>query len=228
MILRVEIPGEPVSDVYVHENLLCTASPVFKAALRGGFEEASKKTVTVRDVDLTTFEDFIYWLYRGNCKSTPHVSVYAKLNKFADMYDIAWLKYDVGLATLNALQAFIKLSLREKFVFDDVPQVYANSAPGDTIRKALVAVYVHELPPTIYKSAENEECLSTCLEFASDVAIEMSRTRIDRPSYSVNLYNFPKPVDKSEIKQTSDPTTTTAISEAGIPSSPQSKRRRKH
>ena len=179
-------------------------------------------------MEVRTVEDFIYWLYRDKCESTQDLVRYAKLNKFADMYDIAWLKYDVGLATLDTLKAFIKTSNRENFVFDHVPQVYANSAPGDTIRKALVAIYVHELYSTVYKSAESEQCLSTCLEFGSDVAIEMGRTRIERPSYSANVYNFPKPVDKAETKQVIEPATTTATSEAVIPSTPQSKRRRKH
>ena len=41
VILRIEIPEQAVSNVYVRENLLCTASPVFKAALQGGFEETT-------------------------------------------------------------------------------------------------------------------------------------------------------------------------------------------
>lgn len=226
--LCIQLPDDKVRSAHVHETLLCKASPVFQAALQGKFEEATTKTVTVRDVDLTTFGDFTYWLYRDKCESTPDLMRYAKLNKFADMYDMAWLKYDVCLATLETLKAFIKTSGRQNFVFDHVPQVYAHSAPGDTIRKALVVIYVHELHSTVYKSAESEQCLSTCLEFGSEVAIEMGRTRIDRPSYSVDVYNFPKPVDKSEMKQAIEPVTTTAIGEALIPSTPQSKRRRKH
>lgn len=226
--LRIQLPDDKIRIAHVHEELLCKASPVFQAALQGKFEEATTKTVTVRDVDLTTIEDFTYWLYRDKCKSTSDLVRYAKLNKFADMYDIAWLKYDVGLAALDTLKAFvIKTSSRQKFVFDDVPQVYANSTPGDTIRKALVTVYVHELNSAVYQRAESEQCLSTCLEFGSDVAIEMSRTRIDRPSYSVDIYNFPKPVDKSETKQQIKAIPTTETIDAVVPSTPQSKRRRK-
>ena len=214
MILRIEIPEEAVSNVYVHENLLCTASPVFKAALQGGFEETSTKTVTVREVDASTIDDFLYWLYHEKCKSTNDLVRYAKLNKLADMYDIAWLKYDAGLATLDSIQAFVDSSAREGFVPPFVNQVYANSAPDDTIRKVLVAIYVHTFRATFYETAENKQCLSGCLEFGSDVAIEMGRNLTGLASsyrsYTVKASIFPKPGDKLETEDIK-PTVTPVV-----------------
>lgn len=46
-------------------DLLCHVSTFFKAALKGGFEEAKEKRVTLKEEDPSAFELFVLWLYKG-------------------------------------------------------------------------------------------------------------------------------------------------------------------
>lgn len=230
--LRITLPDDEIQTALVHEKLLCTASPVFKAALQCGFGEATTKAVTIVDVDITTIQDFLYWLYHEKCRSTPDLVRYAKLNKFADMYDIAWLKYDAGLATLASVKTVIQASSGTKFSFPFVRQAYDNSAPGDIIRKVLVAIYVQEVSFSVLQSAESEKCLSSCLEFGSDVAIEMVKvnvSRYDRNPTGVDASKFPKPVNKSETEQDIKPIDATKASpDTPSSASPPKRRPKQH
>jgi hypothetical protein len=47
----------------VHEQLLTFYSPFFRAALKGGFAEATKGQVRLEEVSEKTFELFVHWLY---------------------------------------------------------------------------------------------------------------------------------------------------------------------
>ncbi|KAI4722965.1 hypothetical protein E4T48_00747 [Aureobasidium sp. EXF-10727] len=66
----------------VHKELLCYFSPYYTAALKGGFSEAKKDTVTV---DLLGYQisNLIMWLYSGNIIATDEGDLF-KLYVFAD------------------------------------------------------------------------------------------------------------------------------------------------
>ena len=55
--------GNSKRPFYVHLDLLCDASPFFKAAFAGNFKEASEKTMQLPDDHESTFELFAEWLY---------------------------------------------------------------------------------------------------------------------------------------------------------------------
>lgn len=56
--------GKTFSAV-VHKELLCFFSPYYTAALKGGFSEAKKDTITI-DLEFDLMRDLVSWLYTGN------------------------------------------------------------------------------------------------------------------------------------------------------------------
>lgn len=66
------LKGEPVVTLYVgndrevfyiHRNLLCNASPVFKAAFAGKFRESSELSMELPDEDVDSLNRLVQWLY---------------------------------------------------------------------------------------------------------------------------------------------------------------------
>lgn len=47
----------------MHQELICFYSPYFKAAFKGGFQEATTGEVVLDDVDAEVFGLFVQWLY---------------------------------------------------------------------------------------------------------------------------------------------------------------------
>lgn len=48
---------------HVHQNLLCNASPVFKAALTGNFRESSDHSMDLPEEDVASVNRLLSWLY---------------------------------------------------------------------------------------------------------------------------------------------------------------------
>ncbi|KAM0799089.1 hypothetical protein BDR22DRAFT_822699 [Usnea florida] len=69
---------------YLHLDLLCDASPFFKAAFAGNFKEASEKTMQLPDVRENTFELFADWLYYQRYEMLPREDDDDKDNQEAD------------------------------------------------------------------------------------------------------------------------------------------------
>ena len=63
--------GKSKRPFYLHLDLLCDASPFFKAAFAGNFKEASEKTMQLPDVRESTFELFADWLYYQRYEMLP-------------------------------------------------------------------------------------------------------------------------------------------------------------
>jgi hypothetical protein len=67
---------------YVHKDLLCFYSQYYTAALKGGFSEAKKDTVTL-DLPYPQMRDLVSWLYTGTITSLDEIYL-MKLYVFAD------------------------------------------------------------------------------------------------------------------------------------------------
>jgi hypothetical protein len=65
------------------EALLCYYSTYFKAALRGGLEEAKEGTITLSsDNSIETFELIVKWIYTGGCMvDFPQLPALAEMTK---------------------------------------------------------------------------------------------------------------------------------------------------
>jgi len=57
--------------IAVHKSFITFYSPFFKAAFDGPFEEGTRQTIQLEDVEAEPFEIFVQWLYSqniANCK----------------------------------------------------------------------------------------------------------------------------------------------------------------
>ncbi|KAH7345949.1 hypothetical protein BKA66DRAFT_576754 [Pyrenochaeta sp. MPI-SDFR-AT-0127] len=62
ILIVVEV-GTTKTKYYVHRSLLIEHSEFFKKALSGQWKEAQEGVVTVDDVDCSTFDIFVNWMY---------------------------------------------------------------------------------------------------------------------------------------------------------------------
>ena len=65
------VVGKSKRAFHVHVDLLCDASPFFKAAFTGKFKENSEKTMQLPEDDECTFELFVDWLYHQRYEMLP-------------------------------------------------------------------------------------------------------------------------------------------------------------
>ena len=62
--------GNPAKAFRIHRNLLCDASPVFKAAFLGTFQESERQAMDLEEEDDSNFEVIAHWLYTKTCVIT--------------------------------------------------------------------------------------------------------------------------------------------------------------
>ena len=63
--------GPKKKEFSIHKGLICAQSEFFKAATMGNFKE-SKGIVTLPDQDISVFQYFVHWLYRGTLRNYFH------------------------------------------------------------------------------------------------------------------------------------------------------------
>ncbi|KAF1922040.1 hypothetical protein BDU57DRAFT_423781, partial [Ampelomyces quisqualis] len=64
------VVGSAKAKFTIHQELLISQSPYFRAALTSGFKEAKTRTIVMKTEDAQTVEFFVHWLYhvRFPCK----------------------------------------------------------------------------------------------------------------------------------------------------------------
>jgi len=63
-MIRVLVDDEE-KEYSVPETLLVEKSDFFKAACTKPWKEAEERTVRLRETDITTFDHYLHWIYRG-------------------------------------------------------------------------------------------------------------------------------------------------------------------
>lgn len=162
---------------YVHLDVICNESSVFKAAFLGKFTEASNQSMDLPDHDVESVERMIQWLYNkqyelvkwssenGRITATTRYWQLAKLNTLADKYNI------IGLSNNIIDQLYILRSKRCSPRLDVAGYVYDNTTESSSFRKLLIAWYVWEIDMKWYQDAEVREWLLDVPELAVDLAI---------------------------------------------------------
>lgn len=136
---------------YVHRDVICNESSVFKAAFSGEFTEASNQSMDLPDDEIESIGRMIQWLYSkqyelakwsfGDKKITANTRFWqlAKLNTLADKYNI------IGLTNDIVDQLYI---MRSKGVPPQLPvaaYIYGNTTENSSFRKLLIAWYSWEI-----------------------------------------------------------------------------------
>ena len=202
---------------HVHQDLLFDASPVFKAAFCGSFQEAFERSMPLADDDKDSVRRMISWLYtkRVECtvpdtEKTSHECYMqlARLNTLADKYDVYLLKNHIvdQIFTLSKPPSQIRPPhcLIVAYVFD-------NTTTESSFRKLLVAWYAYRIDFGFYDSDTVKDMLADASqEFAIDlvVALGLKMRHPDRKNpFTLPSSTFhetpPKRVDEKEASQTS-------------------------
>ena len=161
----------------VHQNVLCNASPVFKAALAGNFRESSEHSINLPEEDVGSVNRLIQWLYTRGYEVDAYDSRYwqlAKLNALADKHDIVTLRNDI------VDKFFATLSLRKAA---DLPipsialvtYVYTNSSKRCALRDLIATVYCWKVSYSWYSKAGVKDKLISIPDFGVDIAIAMAQ-----------------------------------------------------
>lgn len=173
---------------HVHENLLCDASPVFKAAFSGNFQEASERSISLPDHDKDSVARMVQWLYTRKFELTVSISIetsaecylqLAKLNTLADKYDIYLLKNHI-VDELFDLTKHLARNVKPPQM-PVISYVYNNTTEGSSFRKLMVAWYAYGIDFEWYaKDATKSVIAGVSQEFAIDLVIALA-ARISDP-----------------------------------------------
>jgi hypothetical protein len=90
----------------VHRLVLSIRSPVLKTMLNAGLRETATAELKITDFDVSVVQDFVRFLYTGNCDATPHAEQLLALAHRYQMPDLQRLcEYSLqsGLTPANAL-----------------------------------------------------------------------------------------------------------------------------
>lgn len=183
--------GEPVVTLYVgnhrglfciHRNLLCNASPVFKAAFAGKSKESCALSMDLPDEDADSVNWLVQWLYNkcyevdeydSEAHSRTRYWQLARLNALADKYDIVALRNDIVdkffviFSPLKAGHPTPSTGL--------VKYVYTNSSKHCALRDLLADVYCWNVAYSWYSKAGVKNVLERFPAFGLDIAIAMAQ-----------------------------------------------------
>lgn len=162
---------------YIHRDLICNESSVFKAAFSGEFKEASNQSIDLKDQDVEAVERMVQWLYSGqyelvkwsseddeNTASTRYWQL-AKLNTLADKYNI------IGLSNTIIDQLYILHSKNFVPQLEIAAYVYDNTTENSAFRKLFIAWYAWEIDMKWYQNDSARKSLLEIPEMAVDIAI---------------------------------------------------------
>ena len=133
-----------------------------------------------------------------------HLMRYARLNSFAEKYDIATLKYDAAVILVDRVNLF---SCRWFWPYGCplLKEIYSNTRPGDHFRTLIVAIYVYKVDPEHFKTVNSAQYFDQYPELAVEVASAMGRRIAGLTSINFDASMFIKPGSTSEVRQSISP-----------------------
>lgn len=163
----------------VHENVICEASPVLKAAFQGNFAEAGNKTMTIKDLDVDMVDQFVKWLYRGKVLPVKPETKQAEQLCYLNMAHLVvvanmWLVEDLEDDVVDALVKCIHHhAMPPQWTVLDF--VYANTCKLSYLRRWVVAWYTESGDREWYKRGTTRTQLAEKQEFVLDIAMASGR-----------------------------------------------------
>ena len=166
------------TNFLVHENLICEASPVLKAAFQGNFAEGGSKIMTVRDLDADAVHHFLQWLYRGRKLPTKPGTKDAEriwylqmagLVVVADIWRVENLEDDVIDMLVRTGDDLLEPP------YQAVGFVYANTCHLSYLRRWLVAWYTEGIELEWYKHQDARRFMAKFPDFGNDIAMAFGK-----------------------------------------------------
>ena len=134
--------GPTKTPFEVHKGLLCNASPYFRAALEGGFKEATTQTIEWPEETPGIIKEFLFWLYSGSLSEEetsdrPRWNFLVNLYIFAEVRGLHALQNAVMDGLLGLIQK--KTSALDVGVLD---LIYQQASPQSLLRRLAVDLFV--------------------------------------------------------------------------------------
>lgn len=150
MAIKIGASDSPDSTIYVHKNLICNASPFFRAACKDEWKQSEKSMIELPDDEPEVFEHFIHWLYTDQIDTIDKtafknddsegvqqiIDLLVSLYVFADKVQCGKLKDEVLDRLMDSMRAgWIP-------TFPQVEKIYSNTAAGSKLRRWIVDVLI--------------------------------------------------------------------------------------
>lgn len=162
----------------VHKGLLCTASPVFEAALTGNFAEAATNELELLEEETKTMENFLDWLYFNHIGDdtetmTLELGEIERLYIFADKRRIPQLMNQLINAWHQRFSQISTYSWTSQYI-------WKNSVETLKLRKLMVDVAAHVANDDTWKLAN---CRTCSKDFLAGVIQVSMRKGFSRPTH---------------------------------------------
>ena len=168
----------------IHENLLCNASPFFKAAFQGDILEEGQTSLCLPSVDYDTMNHFVPWLYSGRLSreagEAELCSLYwvaARLNTLALTYELSGLTEEAVTllkGNLERRSPFVELDVLPSP--DQIFEIYRKSPATNALRKFVVELFGTKLNSSWHaKEKFTIHYPQKCPEFTVDLVVELRR-----------------------------------------------------
>lgn len=233
-MIKFEV-GVTQTTFFVHLNLLCSASPYFKAAFTNGFLEAQQKSMKIPEDDPDTFEILVRWVYTKKLDlpnpgtDEAHDERYLQLCKLyvlTDKYRMMGMKnYIIDRIFMMLPKQPPRQSPISKPSFKPLLKppsahvmlyIYKNTTNDCTLRKLLVAWFVSIIKCLRLSPQDRaHNFLCTLPEFSADLVIAMTN-KISRST------------EKDPMKGDSSAFHDKNPEEKGITPNPPNDKKRKH
>ena len=176
MTLRID-----ESELHVHRNLLCKASPVFEAAFTGENSFVETRTQIFEfdssEVSIESLELLVQWLYSDDYKlpeAADIFDVHERYTELADLYVFAE-KYVIVDLKHSIIEEFWKLQKKKSPRLIPIRRIYENTPDSSPCRLLIAAGYAWNMSMTWYDKESASERLRCHPDFGADVAIELGK-----------------------------------------------------
>lgn len=169
--------GEEKASFFVHQEILCSASPFLKAALTGNFMEGNGEPLSLPEDDPDTFERFLQYVYISSYNLSTYATdnlkacqrqawEYVRLFVFAEKAQVEPLKRQI-VKSLFELEREKQIKYPASYTCMEF--AYDHTPSGSPLRKVLAASYVW------HTSALQPDLLARNPDLAADIAVGMQR-----------------------------------------------------
>ena len=167
---------------HIHRNLLCEASPVFKAAFLGDTDyvetTAQEMTLSGPEITIEAMELLVQWLYTKRYELKP-VSLDDTQGRFMQLASLFVLAEEYIMVDLknNIIDRLFELQ-SARFQPPQMPVIefiYENTPISSPFRLLLAAYCAWHIDMDWYAGAETIQCLHSNPMFAGDLAVQLGK-----------------------------------------------------
>ncbi|KAL1642391.1 hypothetical protein SLS58_005465 [Diplodia intermedia] len=201
----IKVGKQPVT-FNIHEGLLCHYSAFFRAALRGGFKEATSLEVSLQEDDPEIADQAFHWLYSGHITNNWGIftdmmyDIYDINNEFYDgeIFNLVhlWILGDkvqmpaLQNAVMRVLVERVKM-VEQNFTFFSsaglLKHVYANTLRSSPLRRLIIDMALLTGQEDAFSRLMDVE------EFPVEIVRDLAKTsfifmKLAEDGYTLNAY----------------------------------------